>query len=416
MAELLDGIRVLDLTRGVAGPFATKLLADYGADVLKVEAPGGDPARREPPFFHDEPHADGSALFLHLNTNKRSLTLDLEQPEARAIVARLAATADVVVEDFAPGQLDAWGIGWERLAADRDDLVLASITPFGQSGPYRDYLASEITLQAIGGPLHLNGIAEREPLKLAGHVAHYHAGTVAAYAIMLTRRRVERGGAGDHIDLAAYECQAGFRDRRAVFLTHAAYTGRTIHRPAAGNRFLSGVRTALDGYVNLFVGAPRHLDEFLALIGRPDLAGHPEFRKSPVDMSADFAADVEASYLAWLMRTPKQEALAATQALGILGGAILTTEDLVRDPHYRERGAWEVIDHPHTGPVEYPGRQLILSETPRAQARHAPLLGEHNREVLCEALGYHDAEFARLQAAGTIAPAPATAPPARRTA
>ena len=402
MTELLEGIRVLDLTSNVAGPFATKLLADYGADVLKVEPPDGDAARREPPFFHDEPHPEKSALFLHLNTNKRSVTLNLEQPEAREIVSRLAADADVVVEDFAPGRLDGWGLGWERLTAGRDDLVLASITSFGQSGPYRDYLASEITLQAMGGPLHLNGTAEREPLKLAGHVAHYHAGAAAALAIMLTRLRVEMGGAGDHIDLAVYECQAGFRDRRTVFLTHAAYTGRTMHRPPAGSRFLSGVRPTPDGYVNLLVAAPRHLDEFLALIGRSDLAGHPEFRKTVVDMSPDFAAEVEGAYLAWLMSSSKQEALAATQAIGILGGAILTAEDLVRDPHYRERGAWETIDHPMTGPVEYPGRQLILSDTPRAQARRAPLLGEHNREVFGERLGYSDEQLGRLRAQGVI--------------
>ncbi|MBM3139809.1 MAG: CoA transferase [Chloroflexi bacterium] len=402
MAELLEGIRVLDASRRVAGPFASKLLADYGAEVIKVEPPDGDPARREPPFFHDEPHPEGSALFLQLNTNKRSVTLSLEHAEARAIFARLARDADIVIEDFAPGRFPAWGLGWEQLSAGRHDLVLASITPFGQSGPYRDYLGTEITLQAMGGPLHVNGTADREPLKLAGHVAHYHAGAAAALAIMLARFRVELGGAGDHIDLAVYECQAGFRDRRTIYLTTAAYTGRAARRQQAGSRFLSGVRPCADGYVNILAGAPRTLNAFLSLIGRDDLVDHPELRKPVVDIDPIFAAEVEASYLGWLVGHTKIEVLTATQALGMLGGAILTTEDLVRDPHYRDRGVWETIDHPRTGPVEYPGRQLVLSETPKTPSRRAPLLGEHNAEVYGERLGLDGPALSRLRGQGVI--------------
>ena len=402
MVEMLEGIRVLDLSRMVAGPFATKLLADYGADVLKVEPPDGDPARREPPFFHDEPGAESSALFLHLNTNKRSITLDPAHAEAREIVRRLAAEADIVVEDFAPGQLEAWGLGYDALRGERDDLVMCSITAFGQSGPYRDLRGSELTLQAMGGPLHLNGTAEREPLKLAGHVAHYHAGASAALAMMLARLRAEMGGAGDYIDLAVFECQAGFRDRRTVYTTAAAYTGHAAKRQHPGSRLLTGVRPCADGYVNLLAGAPRHLDEFLRLIGRDDLVGHPEFKKTAAEMSPDFAGEVEASYLVWLMGTSKREALAATQALGILGGAVLTTEDLVGDPHYRGRGVWETIDHPVTGPIEYPGRQLILSESPKQPSRRAPLLGEHTLAVLRDQLGYSGEQLSRLRAEGAI--------------
>ena len=402
MAEMLEGIRVLDLTRMVAGPFATKLFADYGADVLKVEPPDGDPARREPPFFHDEPHPEKSALYLHLNTNKRSVTLNLERAEARDIVRRLAAEADVVVEDFAPGQMAAWGLDYDALRGEREDLVMCSITAFGQTGPYRDLRGSELTLQAMGGPLHLNGTAEREPLKLAGYVAHYHAGAAAALAMMLARFRVEMGGAGDCIDLAVFECQSGFRDRRTVYTTAAAYTGYTAKRQSPGSRLLTGVRPCLDGYVNLFAGAPRHLGEFLKLIGRDDLVGHPEFKKTAVEMSPEFVGEVEASYLVWLMGNTKREALAATQALGILGGAVLTTEDLVSDPHYRDRGVWETIDHPFTGPIEYPGRQLILSETPKQPSHHAPLLGEHNLEVFRDQLGYTNEQLTRLRGEGAI--------------
>ncbi len=406
MAQLLEGIRVLDLGRNVAAPFAAKLFADYGADVIKVEAPGGDPARRAGPFLHDEPHPEHSALFLHVNTGKRGVTLDLATDEGQRLLRGLAAEADVIVEDFAPGQLTEWGLDYDALSNGHEDLVLCSITPFGQSGPYRDYRASEITLQAMGGPLHLNGSRERYPIKLAGNVAHYHAGVSAAYAMMLARLRVEAGGPGDRIDLAVYETQAGFRDRRTVYMTGAAYTGFAAHRQTPGTRTATGVRPCADGFVNV-LGAGRHFGALLEEIGRADLIEHEDFGKPIVSQSPEFVEEVEASYLAWLMQHSKREVLATVQGFGILSGALFTTEDLVNDPHYRERGVWEQVEHPAAGTFEYPGRQLILSETPKQPLRPAPLLGQDNEAVLVRqhgtALGLTSDDLPRLREAGVIA-------------
>ena len=278
MAQLLEGMRVLDLGRNVAAPYAAKLLADYGADVIKVEHPAGDPARRAGPFFHDEPNPETSALFLHLNTNKRGITLDLSTREGQRILRRLAADADTIVEDFAPGQMEAWGIGYDALAADHPELVLASITPFGQSGPYRDYRGSEITLQALGGSLHSNGSAARYPVKLGGHAAHYYAGTAAALGMMLACYRVDSGDRGDWIDLAVYETQAGSMDRRRYFLTVAAYTGYPARRPSPGTHVISGVRPTRDGYVN--VAGMHRPEALLRLIGREDLLGPEGLQRS----------------------------------------------------------------------------------------------------------------------------------------
>ena len=275
MAAPLEDIRVLDLTRNVAGPYATKLLADYGADVLKLEPPDGDPARRFGPFPGNVEDPEASGLFLHLNTNKRSATVDPATAEGAATIRRLATECDVVIEDHDAGRAAAWGWGWDELSRDRDDLVMLSLTPFGQDGPYRDYLGSEITLQAMGGPLLLTGHRSREPLKFAGHVAHYSAGGTAALAILLARYRVEAGGAGDYIDLAVYECQAGFRDRRVVDLTGAAYAGVTMRRRTGGQMPASGIRPAMDGYINLH-GFGARLPGFLALIGREDLITREE--------------------------------------------------------------------------------------------------------------------------------------------
>ena len=376
----LEGIRVLDLTRDVAGPYATKLFADFGADVIKVEPPGGDPSRQFGPFYGDDVHPEKSGLFLHLNTNKRSVTLDVETPEGAKAVRKLAANAHVVFEDFAPGETDALGFGWEALSAGRDDLVVCSITPFGQSGPYRDMRGSEITLEAMGGPMLLNGHIDREPLKLGGHNAYYHAGVAAAFAAMLARFRVERGGPGDHIDLAIYECQAGCRDRRTIYLTAAAYTGATAKRGGTDVRMGYGVRECQDGHV-IVVAAGKRVPMLLTWIGREDLISNEDLYKPTAFIPQELVEEVEHSWHEYLMRTPKVEAIARAQELGILGGAVLTPEDLLKDAHYRGRGAWDTIDHPETGPIEYPGRPMILSASPRPQPRRAPLLGEHNTDL-----------------------------------
>lgn len=381
MTELLEGIRVLEVAEGVAGPFAGSLLAQYGADVLKIEPPDGDESRAAGPFKDNIPHPETSALYLNINRSKRSVTLNLQTEEGRALFLRLAAETDVVIESYRPGQLAAWGIGYDVLSREHPDLIFASITPFGQTGPWRDYRGSELTLQAIGGPLHSNGTPTREPAKLGGSIAQYHCGIAVAYAIVLARFRVEQGGAGDWIDQAVYEAQAGFRDRRTIALTAVGYAGVSSHRQVPASRAAVGVRPASDGYVNILGGGSRHFGALLDLIGRPDLREHPDFGKQVQHYSPEYADQVEASYIAWLFSTPKKEIVAQTQAVGILGGAILSVADLVHDDHYRGRGVFETIDHPVAGAAEYAGRQLLLSETPRRPARRAPLLGEHNDEV-----------------------------------
>jgi crotonobetainyl-CoA:carnitine CoA-transferase CaiB-like acyl-CoA transferase len=219
---------------------------------------------------------------------------------------------------------------------------------------------------------------------------------------MLARDRVEAGGAGDRIDLAIYETQSGFRDRRTPSLLGAAYTGYPGRRQGGGSMVARGVRPTSDGYVNILGHSPRYFPKFLELIERPDLVEHPDAKKPPPQMSPEFIDEVEASYLGWLMQRTKQQVVVETQAIGALGGAVYTTEDLLKDPHYRGRGVWDTIDHPVAGPAEHAGRQLILSETPRAPVQPAPLLGQHNEQVLIDELGLDRAEFDALLADGVI--------------
>jgi crotonobetainyl-CoA:carnitine CoA-transferase CaiB-like acyl-CoA transferase len=406
----LAGVKVLDLTHYLAGPRCTKLLADFGADVIKIERPpAGDPARGLGPFLHDVPNPEASGTFLHLNTNKRSVTLNLRSELGLSLCRRLVERVDVVVESFRPGVMQRLGLDFETLRSLRPGLVMTAISNFGQTGPYHDLPASELTLSAMGGPMNVTGHREHEPLKLAGNVVQYHAGSMAAFATVLALYGVENardaGEApeGEYCDLSIYETQAGFRDRRTINLTAHAYTGEVGMRPLAGIRPGAGVRPCADGYVNLHATSPARFQEFLRLIGRADLAeraqGHTPLA---VALDDELAGEIEASYLAWLMQHGKHEAAREAQSHRLLAAPVNTVRDLLEDESFTRREVFEVIDHPATGPVRYPGRPFIMGESPRPHARRAPLLGEHNVDVLCGELGLDAADLPRLREEGVI--------------
>ncbi len=377
MSGALEGIRVIDLTRNVAGPYASLLLASQGADVIKLEPLGGDPSRTFGPFPDDEPHPERSGLFLHLNRYKRSVEVDPASDAGAEHIRALAAGAQIVLEDYAPGAAAAWGWDWESLQAVNPGLVLTSITPFGQTGPYRDYRGSELTLQAIGGPLYTNGHRDREPLKLAGHYALYHAGIVAALATMMALRRAEASGEGDWVDIALHECQAGCRDRQSTNLTIAAYTGLSVGRLSnTVFRVGAGVRSCRDGYVNI-MGAANRLPRLLRMIGREDLIDHPQLMNLPDGL----VEVIEKAYADWLKTRDKGDIVAEAQASGLLAGAVNTVADVMRDRHFQVRGVWDHIDHPEAGPLNYPGRPFIMSRSPRREPQRAPLLDEHAGEI-----------------------------------
>ncbi|WP_089942061.1 CaiB/BaiF CoA transferase family protein, partial [Candidatus Entotheonella palauensis] len=381
MSGALDGVRVIDLTRNVAGPYASLLLASQGADVIKPEPPDGDPSRRFGPFPNDAYHPERSGLFLHLNRYKRSVVMDPASSAGAEYIRALAAEAHIVLEDYAPGAAAAWGWGWESLQAANPALVLTSITPFGQTGPYRGYRGSELALQAIGGPLYTNGHQDREPLKLAGHYAHYHAGLTAALATLMALRRSEASGEGDWIDVALHECQAGCRDRQSTNLTIAAYTGLSVGRlGAAVFRMGAGVRPCHDGYVNVMGGWNR-LPRLLRLIGREDLIDHPQLMNPPGTVPDDLTEAVESAYAVWLGPRNKRDIVAEAQSSGLMAGPVNTIADVMQDPHFQVRGVWDHIDHPEAGSLRYPGRSFLLSRSPRREPQRAPLLNEHAEAI-----------------------------------
>jgi crotonobetainyl-CoA:carnitine CoA-transferase CaiB-like acyl-CoA transferase len=400
----LEGVRVIDLTQVIAGPYCTKLFADYGADVIKIERPdGGDPARRMPPFFHDEPNLEGSGLFLHLNTNKRSVTLNLKSPAGRKVLLELVRDADILVESFAPRVMPSLGLDYAALEAVNPRLVMTSISNFGQTGPYRDYKMSEITLYALGGTMYTTGMPEREPVKLGLTVEQFFAGMVAATATIGAFIGAQATGAGQQLDLSLFEIMVGNQDRGVQALMMYQYTGTSLGRlaPGAGRNILpAGVYPTADGYVQFFTLQP-HWERICRMIDRPDLIDDAHFR-APENFSAnaEVKAEFDAILLEWLLRHTKREVMERSQAVGYPCGALNTMADVFDDPHLAARGYLVQIDHPYTGPLTYPGAPFRMSET-QWRAGRAPLLGEHTAAVLTE-LGYDRGQVEKLRAEGVV--------------
>ena len=391
MHQLLQNLKVLDLTHHVAGPYCTRLLADYGADVIKVERPHtGDPARRLSPFQNDIPQPEESGLFLHLNVNKRSITLNLQSRLGRQIIERLVRWADILVESFRPGTMARLGLPFDALSCINPSLLMVSISNFGQTGPYRDYSLDEITGYAMGGMMHANGLAEREPLKLGGRVGLYQAGTVAAGAALTALYGARATSRADHVDVSIFETQAGSIDRRANWILACQYTGENAQR--IGPTLYSAQRPTMDGYIEMWtVGAmlPR-LANALGI----DIH-HPE-------RQADLLEELEARVLDWSLSHTKQELWFKAQEQRIPSGPLNYIDEVLSDPQFRAIGFWDNAEHPHTGNVRLPGGPFAPHTSPRQLRRPSPTLGQHNREVLSGLLGFTTSQLSRLARQGVI--------------
>lgn len=414
-ARALAGLRVLDISEGVAAPFAARLLGDFGAEVIKVEAPGcGDAARREEPLHPDARDPEHSLLFQYLNWNKRGITLDLRNPAAHAALRKLVERADIVIESFRPGTLDAWGIGVDRLLEWQPNLVVTSVTNFGQTGPYAAYGSSDLVAQAMGGIMQISGRVDREPLKHGLRQALFCAGLNAAYATLAARLAVvATNGPGEHVDLSIQEVMAselhGFSPMYAML---GAVQGR---RAVAQDPFSGEPIPTRHGYLSLQAGggAPfSHYADFLGIAELRERFATPGARIRAVD---EVRRLIEAAVAD---KDAKDVFLAGAQRR-LLTGFVQTAADLLQCPHLQARAFWAKVDHPVTGEHVFPGELVKLASTPLAVRRRSPLLGEHDEEVLAGELGFSKAEIAAMQkqpSARPVAPRPsdtAAAPPPR---
>ncbi|HSE46404.1 MAG TPA: CoA transferase [Gemmatimonadales bacterium] len=396
----LVGLRVLDLGQGVAGPYCTRLLAAYGADVIKVERPRrGDLMRHCPPFVGDKPGLDRSLSFLHLNVNKRGVTLDLRSASARPIIEDLVRSSDVVVESFAPGTLDRLGLSYGCLAELNPGLVLTSITNFGQTGPYRDLPASEIVLYGMGHSMFGTGQPHAEPMSMAPRVNLQFAGQTAAVATMAAVLGKESHGSGEWIDVSIMETFASSVDRRAISLTAYDYTKEKMVRLASvqGIAAPPPYNPCADGYFHITVGMP-WWDAFVKVIGEPFLA---EKRFAPPLTDPLLREEFDAFWIPWCMQRTKRELVELFQAGGLPCAPVNSVADIAADPQLEARGFFEELDHPVVGSARYPGLPWVMNETPGGYWKAAPTLGEANAAVYGE-LGYDHEALGRLSAEGVI--------------
>ncbi len=384
----LDDLLVLDLTHYIAGPYCTKLLADYGARVIKIERPdGGDPCRQLGPFPNHEPHPEKSGLFLHLNTNKESVTLNLKTLRGRQLFFQLAARADVVVENFHPRVLPSLDLSYAQLHMINPRLVMTSISNFGQTGPYRDWRAQNLTLYAMGGEMYSSGATGRDPLRQADSLTLYQGGSMAAAATMTGVFGRRRHDTGQHIDISLFETQAGSMDRRMTSLVNYQYTGQ--NPGPEDNRQVgilpSGIFLCQDGFVDIRC-TPRWWDRLVAMMDMPELHDDPRFNTEAARLEAANREPFQQIFTAWLKRHTRQDIMRRAQRTRLPGTAVNTPAQVLSDPHFVARGAFVAVEHPVAGTWQLPGAPFRPQRTPWQIRQPAPLLGQHTTDVLRELL------------------------------
>ena len=384
----LSGIRVLDLTHGVSGPYCTKLLADFGADVIKIERPNvGDYARNLGPFPENIPHLEKSGLFLYLNSNKRSIVLDLKSREGMLRLNELIKDADVLVESFHPGEMEKLGLGKQELREINQDLIVTSLSNFGQTGPYRDYIASDLVFYAMGGNMTRLGLPERYPLQLADNHVQYQAGNVAAMATLFSwYGRTYGGMGGQEIDISIFETQAGSINGSMSSYVGYQYNGERPLRISAGGMIGlpgNGYFPCLDGYIGISAAFARW-PNVVAMLGMPELLNDPRFSTREAQSDPDNKEEFESTiWLPWVLERTKEQIVKEAQDNEIICGLINTIDEAMdNNPQADSRGYFVEMDRAMVGKLRYPGAPV---HSPRGwwQLRQpAPLLGEHNKEIL----------------------------------
>jgi crotonobetainyl-CoA:carnitine CoA-transferase CaiB-like acyl-CoA transferase len=388
----LGDVRVVDLSRFIAGPFCTQILADMGADVVKVERPGGEDARHHAPFLHGE-----SLYVLGLNRNKRAMTLDTRNPAALAVLERMIGNSDVLVENYRPGTLAAMGLGPERLRELNPDLVVTSISGFGQTGPLAHRALFDAIAQAMSGLMSLTG--EGALPTLAGtYVADYIAGLYGALGTLFALRHRDRTGQGQFVDIASldglFSCLTTQVMAAANLGTMPPRTGSRDALNAPANVF-----RAKDGYLYLHAGTNPLFPRLCRVMGRPELAADERFADVVPRMAN--AREVEEIVAVWAASLTVEEAGALLTAEGIPWGPVATLPEVIASPQVKARDMLVTIDHPKLGGLRVVGLPIKLSGSPGRVRTPPPLVGQDTDGVLAE-LGYPDSEVAALRGSGAI--------------
>ena len=399
--DALEGVTIVDPTAHIAGPYSTKMLADLGARVIKVERPGGDPSRTLGPWLGDEAGIERSGTYQFLNTNKESIVLDLKSDGGREVLRKLVGKADLVVESFEPETARTLGVDYASISA-MADVPMLSITNFGQEGPYRDYQLSDTVLFAMGGEMFSTGIASREPLKTGGTSTLLQCGAYGAIAAMGAIHAWELHKIGQHIDVALFEVQAHSVDRRSSAILAYRFSGRVLERPATPHAApAGGVYPCADGYVEVTASLGNYWNRFVDMIGDDGLRA-PEFANPAFAASPEGKAAADAVVYPWMLSHTRQEIWTEARRAHAMVAPLFTGVDLYNDPVLHERGFWDKVEHAVLGEFPLPGRPYVLEKPPWRLRKPAPMLGEHTGAILSE-LGYDEAQQATLRLEGVVA-------------
>ena len=396
MQQALEGIRVIEMGQLIAGPFAGRMLGDFGAQVIKVEPPGlGDPLRKWRLL-----HEDTSVWWYAQSRNKQSVTLDLRQPEGQDIIKKLVAEADVLIENFRPGTLEGWGLGWETLQEINPGLIMLRVSGYGQTGPYRDRPGFGVVGEAMGGLRYLCGEPGRPPVRAGISIGDSLSGLHGVIGVLMALiHRSKSGGKGQVIDVALYE--SVFNMMESLLPEYSAFG--VVREPSGSS--LPGIAPSnaypcRDGRYALIAGNGDSIyKRLMQTIGRADLADDPDLAHN--DGRARRAEEIDAAIGQWTLRHGLDEVLETLNAARVPAGRVYTAADIAADPHYRARDMILPCDMPGGGELDLPGIVPKLSDTPGQMRARAPALGEHTDSVL-ESLGINAEQRKALRERGII--------------
>jgi len=392
----LNGIKVLDLSEDIAGSFCARLLADYGAEVLKLEPPGGASLRRMGPFFHDDPHLEKSLPFLVLNLNKKGATINLATNTGQAFFKELVQRVEVIVESYTPGHLASLGLSYSELQKLNPSLVMTSITPFGQDGPYSQYQGEEIVSYAMGMIMSISGVQGREPLKHGGFQAQYEGGLFGAGATTMALFQQQATGQGQQVDVSITECVAS-----TMMATQTMYPfmgGTAIRRKPAGSSFGHPMPCS-DGWIIVQTGGGAEWEDIAGLFQAQELL---EPRFADRTQRARNGEALDQVVVESIKDRSKWDLFPEAAKARILFGVVQTPLELTRCPQLESRNFYREIEHPVVGKVRVPAVLCNLSLTPYQLLMPSPTLGQHNAEIYVQGLGYSQQDLCRLRQLNVI--------------
>ena len=403
----LEGVKVLELCSFVAGPYCTKLLADMGADVVKAEAPdGGDEARRRGPFHKPDRGLDSSLLFTYVNSNKRGITLNIDTPKGKQILLELVKQVDLLVEDLPSGVLDRLGLLPSSLLQVNPGLLITSITPFGRSGPYRDYNAYYLNTYHAGGDGYMlpggwladRLFPEREPIKAGGYFGEYQAGSNAAVASVAALLGRMMDGQGGHIDASKQESLINLNAADFCLYPDRGYMESRYNRHLA--LYIGGQYRCKDGFWQLVIQGQRQWEAMITVMGSPPWASEEKYATH--ESCVAHRKEVDEKIEEWAMGHTREEIFHALQREGCAAGPVYSTEEVLQDQQLDYREFFVEMEHPRIGKFKAPSAAYRLSQTPWATRRPAPSIGQHNVEIYGGWLGYEGEGLTQLRQTGVI--------------